>query len=359
MGHASLTDQLLRHCSESVAVCRTTLAEGRRRLWSQSNAPPSSSGNPGGWILRCSPWKLLLALFLLHAVVQRAVNHRPLTCPHDHHHQAVVKDVRVVRMTTTQEEVLVGIHQTTVTSHEDHFHASADILYSAAEEESLDIISTTSDEHLVEERVKRATVGGPLYGFSLSRHANYHLVDEYSISHMSHGVLAALLVHALASAALRRNRRFLCAFLYKYGFVIAVTVEVAWELAENWPANVKCYDSKGALYCGDSLINSQADVLCMAVGYLLLQRIVRKLKQRQTWKRRSMLRRWMTSPICAALMIVLTLECVMLLLIRDCLLCSVLQFFIVKVGMVKPALLLRLEDARLPLWLSPHVLACP
>ena len=230
-------DSLKQRCTECVKNCCAAVAKNVGTLQQPR----------GGWILRCPPWKLLLVLFLLHATFQKLVNHRPLTCPHHHHHHS---DVRVVRMTTTQEEAIVAADSTT---HEEHIHASSDILYSVAEEEALDVLTTTNDEHLVEERVKYATFGGPLYGYALSVHANYHLVDQYSISHVSHGVIVALLVHLLASAALRRNRRFLCAFLFKYGFVIAVSEGVLWEMAENWPANVNCFDSKGIKFCGDSM----------------------------------------------------------------------------------------------------------
>ena len=120
------------------------------------------------------------------------------------------------------------------------------------------------------------------------------------------------------------------------------------------------------LPCGR--LNSFGDVVCVALGYLFLQHVVRTTRHmyqkprsgvEHTWRSHKWLRICVTSPTFMAFLILATLECLLLFLIRDCLICLTMQFFIAKIGIAKPSVLLFLETQRLPLMLSPHVLTCP
>ena len=112
------------------------------------------------------------------------------------------------------------------------------------------------------------------------------LVDWYSASHVVHGFLFYAALHLVA----RRwtvERRFLAALF----------VEAAWEVIENTPAVIDRYrEATIALgYLGDSILNNMSDIAMMAVGFLAARRL----------------------PLWASVGIVLLLEIVPLLVIRD------------------------------------------
>lgn len=90
------------------------------------------------------------------------------------------------------------------------------------------------------------------------------LADWYSPSHIIHG----LIFYALLAVALRRwpvERRF----------VVALTVETAWEIVENSPMVIDRYrEATIALgYSGDSILNSLSDIAMMAIGFFLARRL--------------------------------------------------------------------------------------
>ena len=112
------------------------------------------------------------------------------------------------------------------------------------------------------------------------------LADWYSLSHVVHG----LLFYALLWLVGRRwpvERRFLAALL----------IEACWEVVENTPFVIDRYrETTAALgYSGDSVINSVSDMLMMAVGLL----VARKL------------------PVWGAVLLLVALELIPLLVIRD------------------------------------------
>ena len=112
------------------------------------------------------------------------------------------------------------------------------------------------------------------------------LADWYSASHLVHGFLFFALLWLL----FRRwsvERRFL----------VALIIESAWEIAENTPMVIDRYrEATAALgYTGDSILNSISDILMMAIGFVLARRL----------------------PVWASIAIVLLLELVPLLVIRD------------------------------------------
>ena len=91
-----------------------------------------------------------------------------------------------------------------------------------------------------------------------------HLFDWYSPSHVIHGSL----FYAAGWWLLRRwpvARRFL----------VALLIEVTWEIVENSPTIIDRYRTTTMAlgYTGDSVLNSLSDIGCMAVGFLLARRV--------------------------------------------------------------------------------------
>ena len=112
------------------------------------------------------------------------------------------------------------------------------------------------------------------------------LADWYSPSHVVHGFL----VFAALWLVGRRwpiERRFL----------IALIVETAWEIAENTPMVIDRYrETTAALgYTGDSVLNSMSDIAMMSLGFLAARKL----------------------PLWVSVAMVLVLELVPLLVIRD------------------------------------------
>lgn len=112
------------------------------------------------------------------------------------------------------------------------------------------------------------------------------LADWYSPSHIIHGFLIYMLLRwAWRKAPLERR------------FLLALLIEAAWEIAENTPMMIDRYrEATIALgYSGDSILNSASDIAMMAVGFLAARRL----------------------PVWASILIVLVLELVPLVAIRD------------------------------------------
>ncbi|HET9398199.1 MAG TPA: DUF2585 family protein [Sphingomicrobium sp.] len=112
------------------------------------------------------------------------------------------------------------------------------------------------------------------------------LADWYSPSHVIHGFLFYALLTWISPRS-RLDRRFL----------IALAIEAAWEIAENSPMIIDRYrEATIALgYSGDSILNSMSDIVMMALGFLGARRL----------------------PAWASVAIVLVLELVPLIVIRD------------------------------------------
>jgi hypothetical protein len=112
------------------------------------------------------------------------------------------------------------------------------------------------------------------------------LADWYSPSHIVHGFLFYWALHLVAPGWTVERR-----------FLAALFVEAAWEVIENTPAVIDRYrESTIALgYVGDSILNNMSDIAMMAVGFLAARRL----------------------PVWASVLVVLVLELVPLLVIRD------------------------------------------
>lgn len=110
--------------------------------------------------------------------------------------------------------------------------------------------------------------------------------DWYSASHLIHGFLFYGLLHLLAPRMGMTPR-----------LAIATVIETAWELLENSPIIIDRYrEATIAMgYSGDSILNSASDIVLMIVGFWLARRL----------------------PVWAGIALVLVLELVPLLVIRD------------------------------------------
>lgn len=91
-----------------------------------------------------------------------------------------------------------------------------------------------------------------------STSTSQHLLDPYSFSHVLHGVG----FYALLILVARRVPK-------RYRFVVAILLEVAWEILENSPFIINRYRAATASldYYGDSILNSMGDVLSTMLGF--------------------------------------------------------------------------------------------
>ena len=112
------------------------------------------------------------------------------------------------------------------------------------------------------------------------------LADWYSFSHIVHG----LLFYAALWLVARK-------WPVELRFLAALLIEAGWEVLENTPMVIDRYrEATAALgYTGDSVLNSLSDIAMMALGFLAARRL----------------------PLWAAIALVLVLELVPLLIIRD------------------------------------------
>jgi len=112
------------------------------------------------------------------------------------------------------------------------------------------------------------------------------LADWYSPSHIIHGFLFYAALRWIWPKAPIELR-----------FSVAVLVEALWELLENSPMIIDRYrEATIALgYSGDSILNSMSDILMCAIGFLAARRL----------------------PLWASLLLVVVLELVPLIVIRD------------------------------------------
>ena len=89
------------------------------------------------------------------------------------------------------------------------------------------------------------------------------VADPYSFTHIVHGLLFYLVLWLAARRLSIKDR-----------YLIAVVVEVAWEILENSPLIIDRYRAVTIAfgYVGDSVLNSASDVLAMSLGFLIAAR---------------------------------------------------------------------------------------
>ena len=90
------------------------------------------------------------------------------------------------------------------------------------------------------------------------------LADWYSFSHIIHGFVFFGILRLVAP------RLPLGA-----GLLLAMVVEIGWEITENSPAVIQHYRQQAlaAGYVGDSILNSVSDVVTMSAGFLFASRV--------------------------------------------------------------------------------------
>jgi hypothetical protein len=112
------------------------------------------------------------------------------------------------------------------------------------------------------------------------------LADWYSLSHVVHG----LLFYAGLWLVARR-------WPVEWRFVAALLIEAGWEVIENTPFVIDRYRTATAAlgYMGDSVVNSLSDIAMMVLGFLAARRL----------------------PVRASIALVVLLELVPLIAIRD------------------------------------------
>ncbi len=97
-------------------------------------------------------------------------------------------------------------------------------------------------------------------GIVLGPGNSQHLSDWYSFSHVIHGfIFYAVLAWLVPNIPVRTR------------ILIALGVEIAWEITENTPMVINHYREQALAvgYAGDSIINSVSDSLMMALGYVV------------------------------------------------------------------------------------------
>ncbi len=117
-------------------------------------------------------------------------------------------------------------------------------------------------------------------------HQSQMLADWYTPSHLVHGFL----FYAGSWLVLRR-------WSVEFRLLVALLIESAWEIAENTPMVIDRYrEATAALgYTGDSVLNSLSDIAMMAIGFAIARRL----------------------PLWLSAVLVLVLELVALLIVRD------------------------------------------
>lgn len=103
-------------------------------------------------------------------------------------------------------------------------------------------------------------------GEAWSSHTSQHLFDPYSFSHIQHGILFFLLFYFFKLPA---NK----------GFWLAGLCELGWEILENSSFIINRYRTATAAldYFGDSIINSNGDILSCLFGFMLAWKLPWKI----------------------------------------------------------------------------------
>lgn len=112
------------------------------------------------------------------------------------------------------------------------------------------------------------------------------LADWYSFSHIVHGLLFYAGLWLIARS-----------WPPEWRFLVALLIEASWEVLENTPMVVDRYRATTAAlgYTGDSVLNSVSDISMMAIGFFAARKL----------------------PLWASILLLLVLEGIPLLVIRD------------------------------------------
>lgn len=97
-----------------------------------------------------------------------------------------------------------------------------------------------------------------------SRHNSQHIIDPYSFTHILHGVAEFWLIWLV----LRRVP-------FAWRLLMSVMIASTWEVTENSTYMIQRYRTEtiSLNYFGDSIINSTADILCCATGFVIAYKL--------------------------------------------------------------------------------------
>ena len=114
----------------------------------------------------------------------------------------------------------------------------------------------------LEGRIAWSKTGLGLWSDAWTNTTSQHLLDPYSLSHFLHGVI---FYWALRWVKLPVSWRL----------ILALGLELAWELLENSPPIIERYRSQTASldYTGDSILNSLGDALASMAGFVFAARV--------------------------------------------------------------------------------------
>lgn len=132
-------------------------------------------------------------------------------------------------------------------------------------------------------------------GWPAPGQSSQHLLDWYTLSHVIHGFLFFGLLWLVA-------RRL----SFGWRLAIATAIEVAWEIVENSAVVIEHYRSNTVSvdYNGDSVVNSLVDIMAMWLGFALAR----------------------VFPVWLSVVVVIALEVIALMAVRDGLVLNVLSF---------------------------------
>lgn len=97
-------------------------------------------------------------------------------------------------------------------------------------------------------------------GVVASPENSQQLTDWYTFSHIIHGFLFYLLLRVLFPKMPAATR-----------FILALGIEVSWEIIENTPMVINHYRAQALAqgYAGDSIVNSLSDSFAMMLGFFI------------------------------------------------------------------------------------------
>ncbi len=100
------------------------------------------------------------------------------------------------------------------------------------------------------------------YGNAYGPENSQQFFDPYTFSHISHGLIFFLLLIPFKKIPLWQK------------LIIAIGLEVSWEILENTPMTIERYRSTTISlgYYGDSILNSVMDTVAMMAGFLFAQK---------------------------------------------------------------------------------------
>ena len=101
-----------------------------------------------------------------------------------------------------------------------------------------------------------------------SEHNSQYLLDPYTVTHVSHGIL----FYGILTAAFK-------SFPISTRLILAVAMESGWEVLENTDMVIERYRAEtiSLNYYGYSVVNSMADILACVLGFTLASRMPKRV----------------------------------------------------------------------------------